>query len=282
MKLVFLSGPLSGTEIEVEEEVVLGREGTDVEIEDSAVSRQHARFRHTDDGLEVADLDSTNGTYVNSDKITGPRKVAPGDFVSLGGTTLEVRGDWRSAETQVIAAPPAPVEERDEEEYVPTSPITVPPRPDRPANLRPVLLGVGVVGLILVLGVWFASRGSDGFAAEADAVCRKARTDASSDSIRGNNVASLKPAARKLLQARTKVREDLADLEADADIAPRFGDFLARYADTNDALRRVSTLQPKTRTPQVRRAVGRVRSSVQKENELAKDLGFEVCGGLPI
>lgn len=282
MKLAFLSGALSGTEIEVEDELVLGREGTDVEIEDSAVSRQHARFRRTGDGLEVTDLDSTNGTYVNSDKVTGTRKLAPGDFVSLGGTTLEVRGDWRSAETQVIVAPPAPESEEEKEEYVPTSPISVPPQPGRPANLRPVLIGVGLVGLILVAGIWFAFGRSDGFAAEADAICRRASAGSSGDSITGNNIAALKPAARKLLNERSKVREKLADLEADSDIAQRFGDFLKRYAATNDALRRVSTLERKVKPPQVRQAVERVRSSAQKESDSAKDLGFEVCGGLPV
>ena len=282
MKLVFLSGPRAGDEFEVTNDVVVGREEVDVEIEDSGVSRQHARFRRTDDGLEVTDLESTNGTFVNGDRITETRSLESGDFVTFGETTLEVRGDWRGAETQSIVVPPQEDEDR-LEEYVPTSPITVPPRVGSPANLRPLLIGAGVVRLILVIGIWFTFfRSSDGFAEEVDAICKKANRDVSGDDIGGTNLATLKPAARRLLNARSKVREDLADVEADAEIAPRYGDFLQRYGDTNSALRRLADLKRKAKSSQVRKAVDRVKSSVQKETEIANDLGLKVCGGLPV
>ena len=280
MKLVFLTGLRAGEEVEVTDELVLGREEANLAIEDSAVSRQHARIRATDDGLEVPDLESTNGTFVNGDRITDTQRLEPGDFVTVGETTLEVRDDWKSAATEVIAVPTE--EPEDQEEYVPTSPIATPPRLAPPANLRPLLIGVGVAGVLIVLAIWFALRGSDGFAAEVDAVCKKAQADVSDDSIRGDNLATLKPSARRLERARTRVREDLADLEAPSDVAPRYGDFLQRYGDTNAALRRLGTLPRKAKTSQVRRAVDKVRSNADKEAEIAKDLGLKVCGGLPV
>lgn len=283
MKLVFLSGPLAGDEVEVTDQVVVGREEADVAIEDPAISRQHARFDRTDDGLEVTDLDSTNGSFVNGDRITGSKRLEPGDFVTLGATTLEVRGDWRSAETEAIAVPTRPPGDDEPDEYVPTAPIPTPPRVGAPANLRPLLIGVGAVGLILVIGLWFAFRGGDdGFAAEVDAICRKQQRNVSGDDIGGNNLATLKPAARRLVNARGKVREDLADLEVDPEAAQRFGDFLQRYGTTNSALRRLSKLKRKAKSRQVRGAVDRVRNSAQKETEIATDLGLKVCGGLPV
>lgn len=281
MKLVFLSGPLAGEEIEVEEEIVIGRDEADVEIEDSAVSRQHARFRATDDGLEVTDLESTNGTYVNGDRITEPRQLESGDFVTVGSTTLEVRGDWKSAATEVIAVPTQEPEDQ-VEEYEPTSPIASPPRVSQPANLRPLLIGVGVAGLLIVLAVWFALRGGSDFAAEVDAVCEKQRSDVVDDNLRGNNLATLKPVARRLFNARSKVREDLADLEVPSDEAQRFGDFLKKYGDTNAALRRLTTLKRKAKNAQVTQAVDKIKSNADKESAIADDLGLKVCGGLPV
>lgn len=289
MKLAFLSGPRAGEEVEVDKDLVLGRESTDIEIEDSAVSRRHAAFRRTDDGLEVEDLDSTNGTFVNGDRIAGTRQLEPGDFVTVGGTTLEIRGDWRSAETQVIATPPPgsaeaePEVEAGEEEYRPTSPIATPAAVDRPMNVRLLLMGAGVVGLILVLGLFFTLGGSDdGFLEEVDAVCAKARNSASDDAISGDNLATLKPAAQRLLKARAKLRKDLAALEPDADQAQAFGSFLQRYATTNDQLERLASLDRKTKRVKVRGAVSKVRAAAEAETKAAKDMGLKVCGGLPV
>lgn len=282
MKLAFLSGPRAGEELEVDKPLIVGREKTDIEIEDPGVSRQHATFRLTGDGLEVEDMGSTNGTYVNGDKITGTKQLEPGDFVTIGGTTLEIRDDWRSAETQAIPAPAASAE-ADDEQYVSTSPIPAPAKVDRPMNVRLLLIAGGVVGLILVLGLFFTLGGSeDGFAKEVDAVCAKARNSAADTELTGDNFKTLKPAAQKLLKTRTKLRQDLAALEPEADQAQAFGAFLQRYATTNDQLERLASLDRKTKRAKVQGAVAKVRAAAEAETKAAQDFGLEVCGGLPV
>ena len=55
---------------------------------DEHVSWEHAELRLTPAGLVIADLDSTNGTYVNGERITEPTVVQAGDEVRLGSQTV--------------------------------------------------------------------------------------------------------------------------------------------------------------------------------------------------
>src|SRR5215211_8961872 len=83
-------GPLSGRRVEVNGAVVIGREGADLNIEDRQLSRRHAIFRPVDGAIEIEDLGSLNGTYVNGARIAGPTRIQPRDVVSIGVTVLEV------------------------------------------------------------------------------------------------------------------------------------------------------------------------------------------------
>ena len=65
-----------------ENTVVLGR--------DDFASARHARVEAQRDGLWVIDLGSTNGTYVNGDRIDGRRRLRDGDVVKVGDTELRV------------------------------------------------------------------------------------------------------------------------------------------------------------------------------------------------
>jgi len=59
-------------------------------VEVALVSRFHCRFTVTDEGtLQVEDLESTNGTFVNDERITS-RQLRPGDRVRLGGVQMVV------------------------------------------------------------------------------------------------------------------------------------------------------------------------------------------------
>lgn len=55
-------------------------------------STLHARFfHHDDDGkLYVEDLGSTNGTFVNSERIAKPTRLGKGDLVQVGATVFQV------------------------------------------------------------------------------------------------------------------------------------------------------------------------------------------------
>jgi hypothetical protein len=62
----------------------------DVELEsDDFASAEHARFEPRQDGVWVADLGSTNGTYVNGIQLERPRKLAQGDIVRVGQTDFQ-------------------------------------------------------------------------------------------------------------------------------------------------------------------------------------------------
>ncbi|HEY4346364.1 MAG TPA: FHA domain-containing protein [Gaiellaceae bacterium] len=55
---------------------------------DEYASSRHARFEPRRDGVYVEDVGSTNGTYVNGIRLTGDRRLAPGDVVRIGETDL--------------------------------------------------------------------------------------------------------------------------------------------------------------------------------------------------
>jgi FHA domain len=57
---------------------------------DTFLSSLHARVFEQDGATHVEDLGSTNGTWVNDERITDPVTVRTGDRVQVGGTVLEV------------------------------------------------------------------------------------------------------------------------------------------------------------------------------------------------
>ena len=61
----------------------------DFVVDAALVSRLHCRLTATDDGLEVVDLSSTNGTYVN-DKRIKQATLAAGDRLRVGRVELTV------------------------------------------------------------------------------------------------------------------------------------------------------------------------------------------------
>jgi DNA-binding NtrC family response regulator len=70
--------------------LVVGRSApSDVEIPDPGLSRQHARFTWDDHGIWVEDLQSTNGTKKNGERVSHVR-VAPGDEIAIGPVMVTV------------------------------------------------------------------------------------------------------------------------------------------------------------------------------------------------
>jgi len=58
---------------------------------DDRVSRLHARFERVEDGWEVVDDGSRNGTFVNEERLSGRRRLSDGDTVRFGHTTVIFR-----------------------------------------------------------------------------------------------------------------------------------------------------------------------------------------------
>ncbi len=86
------SGAAAGTGLEVETELMIGRaaEGEGTLGGDQELSRHHARITRANGVLTIEDLGSTNGTYVNGERIAGPRQLRQGDSIVVGGTTIGV------------------------------------------------------------------------------------------------------------------------------------------------------------------------------------------------
>jgi pSer/pThr/pTyr-binding forkhead associated (FHA) protein len=82
---------LRGRTYELGEEITIGRAaGCQVTIDDTYASQLHARVFQRDGKIFVEDIGSTNGTYLNRTKVTGPMVVQRGDQLQIGNTILEL------------------------------------------------------------------------------------------------------------------------------------------------------------------------------------------------
>jgi pSer/pThr/pTyr-binding forkhead associated (FHA) protein len=81
-----------GQTFDLDDELTIGRSpGCGVPTPDDIyASTLHARLYRQKDQLWVEDLGSTNGTYVNSEKITQARRLGKGDVLQAGSTVFEV------------------------------------------------------------------------------------------------------------------------------------------------------------------------------------------------
>jgi pSer/pThr/pTyr-binding forkhead associated (FHA) protein len=92
------------------EELILGRSSAAAvhfDREDGRVGRRHARISWKGEEsteLELEDLKSRNGTYVNGRLITTPVRLSPGDIIQLGAQGPEVQVQWevRTTTSKVI------------------------------------------------------------------------------------------------------------------------------------------------------------------------------------
>jgi hypothetical protein len=92
-QLLVVEGALQGTKIALSDNpVMIGRanDSTLVLTDDYASSR-HARLTPRDGDWYLEDLGSTNGTYLDRTKVTGPIHVPPGIPIRIGKTVLELR-----------------------------------------------------------------------------------------------------------------------------------------------------------------------------------------------
>ncbi|MDA8070499.1 MAG: FHA domain-containing protein [Actinomycetota bacterium] len=81
-----------GKTFELPDEVTLGRApGCGVRVDDAFTSSLHARLYRRDGTLWVEDLGSTNGTWVNAQRVVAPVKLGRGDLIQVGGTVFEVQ-----------------------------------------------------------------------------------------------------------------------------------------------------------------------------------------------
>jgi hypothetical protein len=90
---VVSGGALANQEFVVGPEATLGRgQGCQVQLPEPMVSQLHARLFRDEKGLNIEDLGSTNGTYLNGRKVGGPARLKRGDRIRVGPIELEVLG----------------------------------------------------------------------------------------------------------------------------------------------------------------------------------------------
>lgn len=111
--LRFISGKYQGGEFPVEEnrELVVGRSSDlDLVLVEEMVSRKHAKLKVVNGAIEIEDLSSTNGTFVNGERITSAR-LTEGDRVLIGSNILKV--------VSLAAEHPEPATRRGSEPNIP-------------------------------------------------------------------------------------------------------------------------------------------------------------------
>jgi diguanylate cyclase (GGDEF)-like protein len=86
---LILNGVGSGRIVSLERDVTIGRDSSaDIRLIDEWASRVHARVVPEGETVGIEDLDSTNGTMVNGERVTSRRELHDGDIVSVGSVCV--------------------------------------------------------------------------------------------------------------------------------------------------------------------------------------------------
>lgn len=138
----------------------IGREPTiEITINDPEISRQHACLTRTDTGYALQDLGSTNGTYVNGERLqTALVELQPRDVISMGsGVTMIYETSSTSGASAAepiygaIEEEPAyeadPARREEQWPYSPTPPLVPTVEPDNKRRRNTII----VVTAVLIL-----------------------------------------------------------------------------------------------------------------------------------
>ena len=161
-QLIMRSGPTPGAAFTLEgSQITIGRDSTnEIVINDAEISRRHARLTFQGGKYVLEDLGSTNGTFVNGQRLAGPRVLKAGEVVSFGeqivlvfeASTFDAGATVASPRAAAVPSasrplpppPPPPIEYAGS---VPASPAPSVPAPS--AKLSPTVI-YAAVGVFLV------------------------------------------------------------------------------------------------------------------------------------
>jgi predicted component of type VI protein secretion system len=164
-QLVMRSGPTAGKAYPLETpEVSIGRDTSNtISINDGEVSRKHAKMTLQGSAYVMQDLGSTNGTFVNGTRLSGPVALKPGDTVSFGETIVlmyEAAYDpnatmvsgAKASKTSAPLPKPEPAPAPAYAGQVPAAPAPTPTTPKKKGgSSRLVIIILVVVVLCLIL-----------------------------------------------------------------------------------------------------------------------------------
>jgi pSer/pThr/pTyr-binding forkhead associated (FHA) protein len=169
-QLIMRTGPTPGAAFILEgDQLNIGRDSTnEISINDAEISRRHARLTFQGGKYVLEDLGSTNGTFVNGQRLAGPRVLKAGEVVSFGEQIVlvfEVTTNDpgatvlspRAAAIPSISRPLTPPPPADYIGSVPASPAPVMPAPAKGTNITPIIIGVVVLFFVCVCSavLWY-------------------------------------------------------------------------------------------------------------------------------
>jgi hypothetical protein len=143
-QLVMRSGPTPGKAFPLDkDEIYIGRDvSNDLVINDAEVSRRHARLTAQSGSYSLEDLGSTNGTFVNGQRVTRPHLLRPGEMVLFGeNVSLAYEIDQYDPDATMIGAGPMAAPPPAREVPPPVRETYIPPSPPPPAVEEPVYSG---------------------------------------------------------------------------------------------------------------------------------------------
>ncbi|MBI3164899.1 MAG: FHA domain-containing protein [Anaerolineales bacterium] len=166
-QFVMRSGPTPGVTFPLDgDQLTIGRDSTNgVAINDAEISRKHARMMFQGGKYVLEDLGSTNGTFVNGQRLAGPVVLKPGDVVSLGEQIVlmydAIAGDAGAtvavSRKAVQASPPPAYSAPQQQSYAPPPQqhYSAPPPAAKKGNMTPVIIGVGALLFICACAGFF-------------------------------------------------------------------------------------------------------------------------------
>jgi hypothetical protein len=86
------AGHRPGASYDVGRGATLGRGDVEIQLEDPFASARHARISRQGHVFVIEDLGSTNGTYLNDERLDGPQPLRPGDRIRIGDSEFAYQG----------------------------------------------------------------------------------------------------------------------------------------------------------------------------------------------
>ena len=148
---VFIKGKYSGGEFFIKDgqKLAIGRDiSSDIAIVDSKVSRHHATIISRAGRIFVEDKGSTNGTYIDEDRIEAskPIEVFPGTVFSIGDSVIKIAGD-KPDTTETISDENGKTDSRSSKTNPEANPEAKEVKKDKPLTLDTDKISVAKVSL---------------------------------------------------------------------------------------------------------------------------------------